>query len=69
VNSKELSEAFQVNRKQLVSQNMLEKGHSKKEAESEVDMMFKLFQLFESASLRLGFSEQAKIEASIYFAE
>ena len=57
------------NRNHLISQNMLEKGHSKKEAELETDTLLSLIDLLDNAKLKLSFHQSATLEISASFRE
>jgi hypothetical protein len=48
-----LREILAINRNQLVSQNMLEKGHSKEEAEREIGILLMLLDLVRSQTIKL----------------
>ena len=48
---------------------MLEKGHSKKEAELETDTLLSLIDLLDNAKLRLSFQQSATLEISAAFRE
>jgi hypothetical protein len=54
-----------LNRDQLIAQNMLEKGHSRKEAEAEIDGLLSLVTLFDSAELTLGFQPHVELNVTI----
>jgi hypothetical protein len=54
-----------LNRDQLIAQNMLEKGHSRAEAEGEIDGLLALITLFEKAELSLGFQPQVELNMSL----
>jgi hypothetical protein len=56
------------NREQLVAQNMLEEGHSKEEAEGEIDMLLSILTLFKAAHLELRFSSRAELNVHLEFA-
>lgn len=60
---------LQDNRNHLISQNMLEKGHSKKEAELETDTLLSLLDLLDNAKLKLSFHQSATLEISASFRE
>jgi hypothetical protein len=60
-----LQKVLQDNRLQLISQNMLEKGHSTKEAEQEVDTLLRILQLTDRVSATLAFDEQAVLEIEL----
>ncbi|WP_146516215.1 hypothetical protein [Rubripirellula amarantea] len=48
---------LKANRKTLVANNMLEKGHPKEAAEAEIDLLTDLVSLFEGVSAKLDFSD------------
>ena len=56
INFASVRTALEANRRQLVSQNMLGKGHSKQEAEKELDTLFSLLSFLKTgdASIRFG---------------
>ena len=60
-----IRDALLDNRDQLITQNMLEKGHSKKEAQGEVDVLLGLMQLLGSASGQLSFDEQVRLKIQL----
>jgi hypothetical protein len=60
-----IRDALLDNRDQLITQNMLEKGHSKKEAQGEVDVLLGLMQLLGSASGQLSFDEQVRLKIQV----
>jgi hypothetical protein len=53
------------NRDQLITQNMLEKGHSKKEAQGEVDTLLGLMQLLGSVRGQLSFEERVQLRIQL----
>jgi hypothetical protein len=57
--------AFEANRPQMVSQNMLEKGHTKSEAEMEVDSLLQLLSLTSRVSGTLHFNEAVQMAIDI----
>jgi len=65
IDGKALKSILESNRSQLVAQNMLEKGHSKKEAEQEIGILLSLISVIQSASLDLDFSEQADLKVTL----
>jgi len=69
VQASALKDALEVNRKQLVSQNMIENGHSKSEAESEVGSLFSILKLLDRATVDFGLDGEATLETSLYFAK
>ena len=48
-----IREALIDNREQLISQNMLEEGHSREEAEAAIDLLFELFRCLKGAGITL----------------
>lgn len=60
-----IRDALLDNRDQLITQNMLEKGHSKKEAQGEVEVLLGLMQLLGSASGQLSFDEQVRLKIQV----
>lgn len=63
-----IREVLQDNRDQLIAQNMLENGHSKKEAQGEVDLLLGLLQLFGKASGQLSFDERVHLKLKVNLA-
>ncbi len=63
-----IREALLDNRDQLIAQNMLENGHSKKEAEGEVDLLLGLLQLFGTARGQLSFDERVQLKMNVNLA-
>lgn len=64
IDAQAVKSILQDNRNHLISQNMLEKGHSKKEAEQEIDTLLLLVDLLENAKLKLSFHQSATLEIS-----
>jgi hypothetical protein len=60
-----LSKVLERNRTQLVSQNMMEKGHSKEEAEKEIEVLMSLLKLMSNASLSLDFGDSASLQLDL----
>ncbi len=60
-----LRQILESNRQQLISQNMLEKGHSKTEAENEIDVLMKLLSLLRSGKLALRFDDSVRLQLDI----
>ena len=56
-----LQQALAANRKQLIAQNMLEKGHSRTEAEKEIDTLISLLSLLKTGNAALRFGDQVKL--------
>ncbi len=69
IDAQAVKSILQDNRNHLISQNMLEKGHSKKEAEQETDMLLSLVDLLDYAKLKLSFQQSATLEISASFRE
>ena len=69
VDAKAIRLSLEENRNHLVSQNIVEKGHSKKEAENEVDMLFKILDLFDKGTLDLAFGSQSELNVTLRLAE
>ena len=57
--------ALEANRGQLVSQNMLEKGHSKQEAEKEMDTLFSLLSLLKTGSAAIRFDDHVHMQIEL----
>lgn len=64
-----IRKALELNKSHLISQNMLEKGHSKKEAEDEIEMLMKILGLFRKGNLSLEYSDQAVLDVSLDLVE
>ena len=62
VNFKSLQNVLEANRRQLVSQNMLEKGHSKSEAEKETDTWISLLSLLRTGTAVLRFDDHVHLK-------
>lgn len=60
-----LKKILETNKNGLITQNMLEKGHSKAEASKEIGTLMDLLALLDRGSLQLRFSERAAIEVRI----
>ncbi len=69
IDAQAVKSILQDNRNHLISQNMLEKGHSKKEAEQETDTLLSLVDLLDNAKLKLSFHQSATLEISASFRE
>ena len=65
VNMPSVKNALEANRLQLVSQNMLEKGHSKSQAEKEVESLLSILSLFERGSASLRFDDRVHVELDL----
>jgi hypothetical protein len=48
-----ISESLADNREQLISQNMLEEGHSREEAEAAIELLFEIVRCFKGAWMNL----------------
>lgn len=53
-----ISESLADNREQLISQNMLEEGHSREEAEAAIGLLFEIVRCFQDAGLELAHVDQ-----------
>lgn len=63
-----LRNVLEANRESLIAQNMLEKGHTHKEAEKEIGVLFTLLELAGDASVELASSAQTlRLEMSLGF--
>ncbi len=68
-NTNVLRTMLEENREQFLAQNMLEKGHSREEAEKELGNALELLSWFKNASLRLAHADKLlRLEASLSFA-
>ena len=54
-----LKEILDDNRGQLVAQNMLKEGHSKQEAEQQIDILLTILGFFNDANLQLNVADEA----------
>lgn len=59
VKARPVAELIKLNREHLISQNMLEKGHERAEAEREVDTLQSIVGFFRDATIRLTPTEKA----------
>ena len=62
-----LREALEANRKLMVSQNMVENGHSKSEAETEVGLLLAVLKMLDQMTVDLSFNDKATLETSLHF--
>jgi len=69
IDGQALKSVLESNRSQLEAQNMLEKGHSKKEAEQEIGILLSLLSIIQSASLDLDFTQQADLKVTLEMAD
>lgn len=53
------------NRRQLVAQNMLEKGHSKEQAETEINTLLQLLELLQNVHLTLDAGEELAVNVGL----
>ena len=60
-----LKNALDLNRVQLISQNMLEKGHSKLDAEKEIDTLIGLVSMLRSGRAALRFNDQVQLQMDL----
>ncbi len=57
----QLNAVLQENRDQLIAQNMLEEGHSRQQAEQEIDRLFSILDLFEEVALQLDVTDEISL--------
>lgn len=67
VQASALREALEANRKLMVSQNMVENGHSKSEAETEVGLLLAVLKMLDQMNVDLSFDDKATLETSLHF--
>jgi len=67
VQASALREALEANRKLMVSQNMVENGHSKSEAETEVGLLLAVLKMLDQMNIDLSFDNKATLETSLHF--
>ncbi len=67
INFETLKNILELNRMQLIAQNMLEKGHSKLEAEKEIDTLVNLISLLRSGTARLRFNDHVQLQLDLEF--
>ncbi len=60
-----ISQAIEANREQLISQNMIEKGHNKEEATAEIELLLNLIKLVKSLDLSFSVGNQAQLNVNI----
>ena len=60
-----LKQSLEANRNQLISQNILEKGHSRSEAEKEIDALINLLSLLKTGNAALRFDDQVKLTVDL----
>jgi hypothetical protein len=60
-----LKQGLEANRNQLISQNILEKGHSRSEAEKEIDALINLLSLLKTGNAALRFDDQVKLTVDL----
>ncbi len=60
-----LKHTLESNRLQMISQNMLEKGHSKLEAEKEIDTLLSLLSLLRNGTATLKFDDQVQLQLDL----
>jgi hypothetical protein len=53
INAATVGDALEDNREQLISQNMLQEGHSREEAEAAIDLLFRVVRYFKGAGVSL----------------
>ncbi|GAB5404532.1 MAG: hypothetical protein Aurels2KO_27630 [Aureliella sp.] len=62
-------ESLRANREQLIAQNMLEKGHERQAAESEIDLLLTLLSLINDAQLELRAGETLSADVELNFSK
>jgi hypothetical protein len=62
ISADSLAATLRPNRGQMIAQNMLEKGHSREEAEKETDLLFDLINLFSNVTLDFTTDNTARID-------
>ncbi len=67
VDAKQLTSILEANKENIIRQNMLEKGHTKEQAESEIGMLFSVIQNFEGATLQVG-NQDGQLKANLNIA-
>jgi hypothetical protein len=66
VDGASLTKVLKDNREQLISNNVLEKGHSRKQAEAETDMLLNILGMLQDLNGSLGFQpESASLSVSL----
>jgi len=65
INVDSLRHVLESNLQQLISQNMLDKGHSKTEAENEIDILMKLLSLLQTGKLALRFDDSVRLQLDV----
>ncbi|MBD3675440.1 MAG: hypothetical protein HUJ26_18145 [Planctomycetaceae bacterium] len=58
LNAEGIRRALEDNREHLISKNILEKGHSREEAEGEIGVLFEILRIFQSAGLQVLTTDQ-----------
>ncbi|MFO1064420.1 MAG: hypothetical protein U0892_11205 [Pirellulales bacterium] len=65
IQAEPIARMLHANMRQLISQNMVEKGHSREEAEKELGLLFKLFDLFDRLQIEMQSAPHPQIEAEL----
>ncbi len=65
LNGEQISQALLLNRSQLVSQNVIEKGHTQTEAEREVDTLIRIVDLVRSLEIEFDVASTVSLRGSI----
>ncbi len=65
LDGKLLNKTLAANRVQLISQNMVEKGHTQEEAAREIDLLFKIVEMVKSLEVALTVGNQAGLEIKL----
>lgn len=64
-----ISEALQQNREQLIANNMLEKGHSREEAEAEFNVLTQILKMVTKLSVELEVGQEANLNVDMNVGE
>ncbi len=64
-----IASALRANREQLIAQNMLEKGHDRQAAESEINLLLTLLTFVSDAEIELRADEDLTVDAKIHFSK
>lgn len=68
INGQLLNDLLAANRQQLISQNMVEKGHSQEEAEGEVDVVLQALQMMRSLSVAFTVHDGTELKVDLELA-
>ena len=64
-----ISEALQQNREQLIANNMLEKGHSREEAEAEFNVLTQILKMVTQLSVEFEVGQEANLNVDMIVGE